>query len=849
MQGFSQLGLKSSSPGACTCSSMSTARKCARALRKSQNFNGVVYAVTLFMLFGDDLRLMYTPQSADVVFSYAFFCTFTFLCFEIIITSVGHLSYIFPIPSFYFWLDFCSCCSILLDFQFFGDSILEQEVSYIEREAVIAGKASRVGTKATGIIKIIRVLRTMTVVKLSTYAFRKTFFYKGEHADKKITYSLTAKDHQNISEQDDDKIKKAPSVVSQKMIQLTNSRVILVVLACILFFPLFNFHDKLEAGSADGYFEEYGLLDLHRLVQDRNKTGGITEDLFRARILTYATQVGRVLYMEICPDHCLYTWSPGVVNSWLRQTKFQAPNDRTLPYANSKNPKTGWNPKIEIQSSVDSIHKEYRKRVEVSVIHIHGCYSERGIIEETAVGENENTCESKVYIDKREESFATAANNARKTLYMLFLLIGSSIIFMWDAEFMVVQPLERMYNLVRKLADNPLHSLSHAETTEGVEEFETAILEKTLTKIGVLLQVGFGEAGANIIAKNMGRGELRTTEPGKRVTCAFVYAQINNFADITSCLGGNAIQYINVVANIVHTCVHNYNGAANKNTGSSFLLAWRLCDGLFSLDPCIENTDEEVELPQKTESIEEAPRGMSPQQLIDSALAAILKVRVRLHFANLDGTFASYMNNPEVVERFGPNMKVNLQFGLHVGWAIEGAIGSKYKIDASYLSPNVNLSARLSSATSQYGTDMVMSGPFVKALSPMARSMCRKVDCVTVKGSNIPVSLYVFDISNYPQRFLERRFDADGRQQPVDFSVTSDAKLLQLNDPREFKQTFRKGVEEYLMGNWSDARSSLEKAKNMLPDDGPTKALLEVISDVRGQCPTTWKGFRSLDRK
>jgi len=30
-------------------------------------------------------------------------------------------------------------------------------------------------------------------------------------------------------------------------------------------------------------------------------------------------------------------------------------------------------------------------------------------------------------------------------------------------------------------------------------------------------------------------------------------------------------------------------------------------------------------------------------------------------------------------------------FGLHFGWAIEGSIGSEYKIDASYLSPNVFL--------------------------------------------------------------------------------------------------------------------------------------------------------------
>lgn len=30
-------------------------------------------------------------------------------------------------------------------------------------------------------------------------------------------------------------------------------------------------------------------------------------------------------------------------------------------------------------------------------------------------------------------------------------------------------------------------------------------------------------------------------------------------------------------------------------------------------------------------------------------------------------------------------------FGLHYGWAIEGAIGSKMKVDASYLSPHVNM--------------------------------------------------------------------------------------------------------------------------------------------------------------
>eukprot|EP00360_Condylostoma_magnum_P000963 CAMPEP_0168317040 /NCGR_PEP_ID=MMETSP0210-20121227/22035_1 /TAXON_ID=40633 /ORGANISM="Condylostoma magnum, Strain COL2" /LENGTH=55 /DNA_ID=CAMNT_0008310183 /DNA_START=1552 /DNA_END=1719 /DNA_ORIENTATION=+ len=51
-------------------------------------------------------------------------------------------------------------------------------------------------------------------------------------------------------------------------------------------------------------------------------------------------------------------------------------------------------------------------------------------------------------------------------------------------------------------------------------------------------------------------------------------------------------------------------------------------------------------------------------------------------------------------------------FGLHIGWGIEGAIGSEFKIDASYLSPNVNLASRLEAATNQYGVPILISGEF-----------------------------------------------------------------------------------------------------------------------------------------
>lgn len=73
-------------------------------------------------------------------------------------------------------------------------------------------------------------------------------------------------------------------------------------------------------------------------------------------------------------------------------------------------------------------------------------------------------------------------------------------------------------------------------------------------------------------------------------------------------------------------------------------------------------------------------------------------------------------------------------FGLHVGWAIEGAIGSEYKIDASYLSHNVNMASRLEAATKQFGVPLLMSEAFFDILSPTTKRRVRQIDTVSVKG-------------------------------------------------------------------------------------------------------------------
>ena len=66
-------------------------------------------------------------------------------------------------------------------------------------------------------------------------------------------------------------------------------------------------------------------------------------------------------------------------------------------------------------------------------------------------------------------------------------------------------------------------------------------------------------------------------------------------------------------------------------------------------------------------------------------------------------------NNHEGLNKLMPNYEVRLGMGLHMGYSIEGALGSFYKIDPTYLSPNVKMSERLEGSTKTFGVPLLIS--------------------------------------------------------------------------------------------------------------------------------------------
>merc|ERR1712238_51010 len=122
------------------------------------------------------------------------------------------------------------------------------------------------------------------------------------------------------------------------------------------------------------------------------------------------------------------------------------------------------------------------------------------------------------------------------------------------------------------------------------------------------------------------------------------------------------------------------------------------------------------------------------QDFTDRALMGLLKSFAGIH---RDSSLQEWKNDFRLsagVSAF--EYTVDMIYGMDAGWAVEGAVGSEYKIDATYLSPHVNMASRLMGAAKQYEVTILVSKAVEKLLSKNCRNKLRHIDTVYVKGSS-----------------------------------------------------------------------------------------------------------------
>ena len=488
-------------------------------------------------------------------------------------------------------------------------------------------------------------------------------------------------------------------------------------------------------------------------------------------------------------------------------------------------------------------------------------------------------------------------NNVKHLLYLLLTLISCiSIIFTYilhetDLTNILLSPFEVMIEVANKVSKDPMNAKNINELEQeviallqknvkndknkrkSVEEnvnkkynecynsYEVKVIMNAIIKISALLAMSVGEAGGQIIHKNLSSTlELHLHSKGKKKTAIFGFCNIRNFEEINLALEEKTIPLINQIADIVHTSVDRYRGNTNKNIGDCFLNVWK-----FYNTSNIKNNFEKL---KRDNLLDIDP--INPQISITADCSVLAYLRCILKI-NKNRNILQYRKNKKL-NKVIPNFKINMGFGLHLGYGIEGPVGSVFKMEASYLSPNVNIAARLETATKQFGVSLLISGKLYNICTDELKKVCRFVDCVRVKGSTEPIDLYTIDI-NYdvpPQKtkkvqiienseirakslkekkmIIESLIDEYGSISPIILEKQSYIDLIDEKSD-EFYGAWENAIYFYKNGNWEKAKKYFEDCLEEDNNDGPANTLYNYIKKLNFKSPENWKGERDLVSK
>jgi len=876
---------------------------------------GFTTVLTIWALTGSDLRMMFTTKAFDAIFNWIVGVMLVTFTFELILSSIGKDDYFL---GFFFWLDLISTLTLVLDLTFVAEIMMGTGGSEdgSEGSELRGGKTAKIGAKAGRVVRVLRLVRILKLYK----AYYDAQIRK-KRREERLKNGLQEQDA--FGEWDDEDLdedtkpqKINESRVGKKLSEMTTRRVICLILAMLLLLP-FLAVDSVSSNSAD-YGADF-IMDIYKHYQNGTVDRSEYEQALLQYVYYHNWYAGQT---NFCSDKgltCADEYYGHVFWVGLMGTNKNAVLENIDKTKLSAKSVTDFNTEASVQNHIynygtmpvqaqeilsntwtTNCDSATRTRRGISIISrvINDVNSEPILCpdelrsEEKALyypltrADDEHTEWTFVfYFDMREFTRASAMYSVLTTLFVMVLLVSATLMFSADANKLVVNPVEKMINVVEQIGANPLIAMKMADEEfkieeikkaqlarehkqkvtmmmkrimacqcvkdpKGSEPMETVVLEKTIIKLGSLLALGFGEAGANIIGHNMSGSDsagVNAMVPGSRVNCIIGVARVRDFSTATEVLQAKIMTFVNQIAEIVHGVVNEFHGAPNKNNGDSFLIIWRL-----------ENT--------------KGAATASMQQFAEMSVSSFATILGQLHRSQL---LATYRGHPGLQMRLGTECRVNLSFGLHLGWAIEGAVGSEFKIDASYLSPNVSIATSVERATAVYGVSLIVAQSVHEQCShPMAKEH-RLIDRVIITGSTEPMGLYSLDLDWMSVQVSQEgplsmvwsshnRFKArqniesaktlkvgDGFVASALFREDPDILAMRRRFTTEFFEVFNMGYQNYALGEWKVARKMLSRIPRILGmEDGPSSAILRFMELSYGfEAPKGWKGIRDVDTK
>lgn len=766
-------------------------------------FSLLTALLTIYALTGDDMRLLFTHQPADPVFDGLTLLCIVVFVLEIVLCMFAKDDYFL---SFFFVLDVISTVTLVIDLTWVNDSLQGSEEDMSNDR--VSGTA-KIGTRTSRVVRVLRLIRIIKLYK-AIYEARQLQKKKEEIAKQAtMDTQLYPGNEDDDDSYDDMEVQQASmtrvpgkeSRVGKKLSEKTTRRVILLVLVMMLVLPYLKVEDAQQFPTSAGYGadiinEAFNQYLESNTTEDKTKYDkALLQYVYYHNWFTKQLPTGCPFDTSDCAvnfdSHVFWVGFVGKNQSVLLDRASKARVDsssvsdmETLVTSTMQSKSTAWiyifghmPAKVQTILSLSwsnncplQSDSSDRKRRGISILEETFTEDPWNVDYAVPCPENLRRAERKKYTPRlnvassefEELHFAfyfdlrpfvkqESLFNLLTVLFVCIMLLLASIGFANDANRLVLYPVENMIAKVETIRNNPLQAMKVADEEFKVEEInrakaakqeksrlqvvmewtgcsskkdnteimETVILEKTIIKLGSLLALGFGEAGANIIEHNMHGVDSACVDAmveGTRVECIIGATRIRDFSTATEVLQAKVMTFVNQIAEIVHGVVDEFHGAANKNNGDTFLMIWRMGD----IDKV--------------------------SKLADMSILAFTRILGAIHRTPV---LAAYRGHPGLQQRLGKDCRVNLSSGLHYGWAIEGAVGSEFKIDASYpsyLSPNVSIAETVERATQIYGVSVLVAESVVSICSTPMATKCRLIDRVIITGSVVPMDLYVIDL-------------------------------------------------------------------------------------------------------
>lgn len=683
------------------------------AIEFSISFDDIMMLMTLFVLFAGEIRVIAVDKEHDEGFQIMTIICFAFFVFELVMVtwSKTYVRSIYPwisegyFGTFFFALDVLAIISMF------------PEIPAISKAFQLDAMAGGGDVKSARVVRMVRLVRIVKLYKIQSERRRAA----------NLEAELLELVRQGAVSYDEIETQRAlyqqrQSKVGGLLSDSITRRVIIIVLLMLFGVPLL----QSVATNSEREFavESLHYYNINTAVND-TATRYVAMDAFHK----FAPNL---LKLEIKPA---YRWIFNISTPEL--TAIGATQSYTNIYLDEKT---------------------FKKRREEELLEIT----------ESIINNNNEEYSVKATFDLWPEASSINLYQILLTIFVSIMLVMGSVIFTSDAQRLVLDPIERMMNMVEAVAKDPLQPLQFQHDGDGGSgEYETRLLESTIEKITGLLRVGFGEAGAGIIKANLDIADntavINPLIPGVRIYAVFGFCDIHHFDEINQCMGQDVLTFVNTIAEIVHSSVHEWGGQSNKNLGNAFLVIWRIGDEKTLLKLTSGKSEQGLTLKdmmnpnkkamKKIQRVVDLRRVPGIDRLADKALVGYLKIICDI---NRSKRVLAYRSEPRLTQDGTKEFKVRMGFGLHAGWAIEGAVGSIQKVDATYLSPHVNMAARLETSSKQFGVPLLFSQSLYDLMSPEAQDCCRRLDVVTVKGSEQPIGVFTYD-ARQEQQFREKK--------------------------------------------------------------------------------------------